>query len=51
MFGIGLWELLLIVVVAIIIVPPNQWPTVAEKAGAFWVSFKNVISSLKRDLG
>lgn len=50
MFSIGLWEILLIVIVAIIVVPPKQWPVVAEKSGAFWVSFKSIISSLKKEL-
>ncbi|MBT4963046.1 MAG: hypothetical protein HOI53_09800 [Francisellaceae bacterium] len=50
MFGVGLWEIFLIIIVAIVVVPPKKWPFVAEQAGVFWVNLKNVITAFKNEL-
>ena len=50
MFGMGIWELLVIVIVAIVIVPPRKWPTIAQQAGVLWVSVKNTLNALKKEI-
>ena len=47
MFGLGLWEIVVIVVVAVLFVKPDDWPKMLRSLGRLMRQFRSVSKSLK----
>ncbi len=50
MFGVGMWELVLILVVALLVFGPNKLPELARQLGRGLAEFRRASSELQRSM-
>ncbi len=50
MFGLGIWELLIVVVVGLLVLGPRKLPEAARQIGRVMREFRRASSELRRDL-
>ena len=49
-FGVGIFEALLVLVVALIVVGPNKFPEIARSAGRWFTVARNYASEVRTDI-
>ena len=50
LFGVGIFEALLVLVVALIVVGPNKFPEIARSAGRWFTVARNYASEVRTDI-
>ncbi len=50
LFGVGIFEALLVLVVALIVVGPNKFPEIARSAGRWFTVARNYASEVRSDI-
>jgi len=50
LFGVGIFEALLVLVVALIVVGPNKFPEIAKSAGRWFTVARNYASEVRTDI-
>tara|TARA_B100001142_G_scaffold136865_2_gene138332 strand:+ start:21155 stop:21532 length:378 start_codon:yes stop_codon:yes gene_type:complete len=50
LFGVGIFEALLVLVVALIVVGPNKFPEIAKSAGRWFTVARNYASEVRSDI-
>ncbi len=50
MFGIGIFEIILIFIVALIVLGPNRLPDAARTMGIWFYRLKGTVESVQRDI-
>ena len=50
LFGVGIFEALLVLVVALIVVGPNKFPEIARSAGRWFTVARNYASEVRPDI-
>ena len=50
LFGVGIFEALLVLVVALIVVDPNKFPEIAKSAGRWFTVARNYASEVRTDI-
>ena len=50
LFGVGIFEALLVLVVALIVVGPNKFPEIARSAGRWFAVARNYASEVRSDI-
>ena len=50
MFGLGFWELVMVVVVAIVLIPPKQYGMYLRKSGKLYKQLQTLKTRLLREI-